>query len=129
MRVRWSRKLGLLAKTCLLLSLLWVAYLILEMSTSSFQDSHGEGAGRNLLERQFSSKTQSKEQIAQPVYQKPPPDSNAPGEWGKAARLQLDPEQKKQEEESIERYAINIHLSDKISLHRHIVDSRMDEKT
>ncbi|KAK1173096.1 polypeptide N-acetylgalactosaminyltransferase 4 [Acipenser oxyrinchus oxyrinchus] len=127
MRVRWSRKLGLLAKTCLLLSLLWVAYLIMEMSTSSYQDSHGEGAGRNLLERQFFSKTQGKEQIAQPVYQKPPPDSNAPGEWGKAARLQLDPEQKKQEEESIERYAINIHLSDKISLHRHIVDSRMDE--
>ncbi|MBN3273410.1 GALT4 acetylgalactosaminyltransferase, partial [Polyodon spathula] len=127
MRVRWSRKLGLLAKTCFLLSLLWVAYLILEMSTSSYQDSNGEGAGRNLLERQFSNKTLGKEQLSQPVYQKPPPDSNAPGEWGKAARLQLDPEQKKEEEESIERYAINIHLSDKISLHRHIVDRRMYE--
>ncbi|MBN3321791.1 GALT4 acetylgalactosaminyltransferase, partial [Atractosteus spatula] len=127
MRVRWSRKVALLAKTSLFLSVMWVAYLLLERSASSFHGSGAEGAGRNLLERHFSSQGESREQLAQPVYKKPPPDPNAPGEWGKAARLELSPEEKKQEEDSIERYAINIYVSDKISLHRHIMDNRMYE--
>lgn len=66
-------------------------------------------------------------QLARPLYGKPPPDTNAPGEWGRAAHLNLSPEEKKQEQDSIERYAINIFVSDKISLHRHIQDHRMNE--
>lgn len=66
-------------------------------------------------------------QLARPLYVKLPPDNNAPGEWGRATHLNLSPEEKKQEEEAVERYAINIYVSDKISLHRHIQDHRMNE--
>ena len=66
-------------------------------------------------------------QLTRPVYVKGPADSNGRGEWGKATRLNLGPEEKKLEEDSVERYAINIYVSDKISLHRHIQDNRMYE--
>lgn len=65
--------------------------------------------------------------LARPVYVKPSPDNNAPGEWGRATHLNPSPEEKKQEEDAVERYAINIFVSDKISLHRHIQDHRMNE--
>uniref|UniRef100_A0A8C6ZIM5 Polypeptide N-acetylgalactosaminyltransferase n=1 Tax=Nothoprocta perdicaria TaxID=30464 RepID=A0A8C6ZIM5_NOTPE len=63
--------------------------------------------------------------LARPVYEKPPADPRAPGEWGKAARLPLSGRERKREEELLESYAINVHLSDRISLHRHIEDNRM----
>ncbi|XP_064204380.1 polypeptide N-acetylgalactosaminyltransferase 4 [Anguilla rostrata] len=127
MRVRLSRRLGLLAKACLLLSVMLLAYFLLERSGTSSPGSEEDGGGRSLRERQFSDAEESREQLARPVYLKPPADSNAPGEWGKATHLTLDPEQKKLEDESVERYAINIYVSDRISLHRHILDNRMQE--
>lgn len=66
-------------------------------------------------------------QLARPLYVRLSPDNNAPGEWGRATHLNLSPEEKKQEEEAVEHYAINIYISDKISLHRHIQDYRMNE--
>lgn len=65
--------------------------------------------------------------MSQPLYIKPPADSHALGEWGRASKLQLNEGELKQQEELIERYAINIYLSDRISLHRHIEDKRMYE--
>ena len=131
MRVRFSRKLNLLTKTFFLSCVLWLAYVFLAPAPSSAAGAAGEdGGGRSL--RQFASLGgedggRAAEQLTRPVYVKAPADSNAPGEWGKATRLNLGPEEKKLEEDSVERYAINIYVSDKISLHRHIQDNRMYE--
>nr|XP_046182356.1 polypeptide N-acetylgalactosaminyltransferase 4-like [Oncorhynchus gorbuscha]XP_046182357.1 polypeptide N-acetylgalactosaminyltransferase 4-like [Oncorhynchus gorbuscha] len=131
MRVRCSRKLGLLAKSFFLLWVLWLGYLLLVRSasfSSTGNDGGEDGGGRSLLVRHLAPvEEQGSEQLARPVYVKAPADANAPGEWGKATRLNLSPEEKKQEEDSVERYAINIFVSDKISLHRHIQDNRMKE--
>ncbi|XP_030644959.1 polypeptide N-acetylgalactosaminyltransferase 4 [Chanos chanos] len=132
MKIRWSRKLGLLAKACAFLWVLWLAYSLLLRSSSSSSsysrsnDGGGEGDVRNAraVPREDDENAAA---LSRPVYEKPPPDPNAPGEWGKAARLSLSSEEKKQEEDSIERYALNIYVSDKISLHRHIEDNRMHE--
>uniref|UniRef100_A0A6Q2ZEP0 Polypeptide N-acetylgalactosaminyltransferase n=1 Tax=Esox lucius TaxID=8010 RepID=A0A6Q2ZEP0_ESOLU len=131
MRVRFSRKLGLLAKTLFLLWVLWLGYLLVARS-SSFPspgvDGGEDGGSRALQVRQLLPvEEQLGEGLARPVYVKARADANAPGEWGKATRLNLSPEEKKQEEDSVERYAINIYVSDKISLHRHIEDNRMSE--
>lgn len=132
MRVRCSRKLGLLAKAFFMLWLLWLVYLLLAHAASSTPGDGGEdGGGRSLLVRHFSPREDQgrgeAEQLSRPVYMKPPADSKAHGEWGKATKLTLSPEEKKQEEDTVERYAINIFVSDKISLHRHIQDNRMYE--
>lgn len=128
MRVRCSRKLGLLAKSFFLLWVLWLGYLLLVRSSSFSSSTGNDGGGRSLLVRHIAPvEEQGNEQLARPVYVKAPADANAPGEWGKATRLNLSPEEKKQEEDSVERYAINIFVSDKISLHRHIQDNRMKE--
>ncbi|XP_066530182.1 polypeptide N-acetylgalactosaminyltransferase 4 [Hoplias malabaricus] len=126
MRVRWSKKVNLLSKACFLISVLWLFYLLLFRS-STVAPSENDST-HNVLVRQFSQQAEEDEaSLLRPIYTKPPPDPNAPGEWGKAARLSLNSEEKKQEEDSIERYAINIFVSDKISLHRHIMDNRMHE--
>ena len=129
--MRCSRKLGLLAKSFFLLWVLWLGYLLLVRSasfSSTGNDGGEDGGGRSLLVRHLAPvEEQGSEQLARPVYVKAPADANAPGEWGKATRLNLSPEEKKQEEDSVERYAINIFVSDKISLHRHIQDNRMKE--
>lgn len=129
MRGRFSRKLGVLAKAGCLLWLLWLGYLLL--AGSSFPSSSSveeEDEDHNLKARQlFLEETGADGQLARPVYVRSPPDSNAPGEWGRATHLNLSPDEKKQEQDSIERYAINIYVSDKISLHRHIQDHRMNE--
>lgn len=129
MRGRCSRKLAMLAKAGLLLWLLWLGYLLLERasfpSSSSTEEDEEE---QNIQARQLALEESGIDgQLARPVYIKPPADANAPGEWGRATHLNLSPEEKKQEEESVERYAINIYVSDKISLHRHIQDHRMNE--
>ncbi|CAG10036.1 unnamed protein product [Tetraodon nigroviridis] len=129
MRFRISRKLPVLAKAGCLLWLLWLGYLLLERSSfppdSSAEDE--EEARRLAARRQSLEETGSDGQLARPLYVKPPADGDAPGEWGRPARLHLSPDEKKQEEDSVERYAINIFVSDKISLHRHIQDHRMNE--
>lgn len=129
MRFRISRKLPVLVKAGCLLWLLWLGYLLLEHSSFPPNSSGEEDEeAHQLLARRLSlEETESDGRLARPLYVKPPPDTNAPGEWGRAARLNLSPDEKKQEEESIERYAINIFVSDKISVHRHIQDHRMNE--
>ncbi|KAG7471617.1 polypeptide N-acetylgalactosaminyltransferase 4-like [Solea senegalensis] len=128
MRGRFSRKLGVLAKACLLLWLLWLGYLLLERASfpSSVQE---EDEDLKLLERDkvLSEERGAQGLLAKPLYIKPVLEGNAPGEWGRATHLTLSPEEKKLEEESIENYALNIYVSDKISLHRHIQDHRMIE--
>uniref|UniRef100_A0A9J8DC68 Polypeptide N-acetylgalactosaminyltransferase n=1 Tax=Cyprinus carpio carpio TaxID=630221 RepID=A0A9J8DC68_CYPCA len=126
MKIRWSRKVAFLAKVCFLFSLLWLFYLlIVRSSPQSLPDKDGQ---RDILVRDFPSvKEKDSDSLLRPVYEKLPPDPSAPGEYGRATRLNLSPEEKKEEEASIERYAINIFISDKISLHRHIQDNRMHE--
>ncbi|XP_041759648.1 polypeptide N-acetylgalactosaminyltransferase 12 [Coregonus clupeaformis] len=58
------------------------------------------------------------EMLEKPVYDKPPLDLNALGEMGRAVKLNLVGEEKKQEEESINKHQINTYVSDLISLHR-----------
>lgn len=130
MRGRFSRKLAVLAKAGFLLWLLWLGYLLLARSSfpSASSAEEEEEEARERQARQASMEQVGAEgQLARPLYIKPEPDSNAPGEWGRATHLSLSSEEKKQEEDSVERYAINIFVSDKISLHRHIQDHRMHE--
>lgn len=129
MRFRISRKLPVLAKAGCLLWLLWLGYLLLERSSFPPESSIEEDEKvRHVVAQRMSLEEMGYEgQLARPLYVKPPPDTNAPGELGRAAHLNLSPDEKKREEDSIERYAINIFLSDKISLHRHIQDHRMKE--
>ncbi|XP_061616079.1 polypeptide N-acetylgalactosaminyltransferase 4 isoform X2 [Phyllopteryx taeniolatus] len=124
MRGRCSRKLGVLAKLFFLLWVLWLGYILLVLSPSPSSSA----SSRDTLEpeprkRDVSEPADGKP--AAPVYAKPPADDDAPGEWGRAANPDLSPEEKTQAQDSVERYAINIFVSDKISLHRHIKDSRM----
>ncbi|KAM8967731.1 polypeptide N-acetylgalactosaminyltransferase 4-like [Pelodytes ibericus] len=127
MRVR-VRRWPFIVKTCLLFGLFMITYVVVELSVSSLGSSVSEGlTTRKRWERQFAATEDQMEDLSRPVYPKPPPDPNSPGEWGKAARLQLSPSEKKLQDDSIEKYAINIYLSDKISLHRHIQDNRMYE--
>lgn len=58
--------------------------------------------------------------LKKPVYEKPPLDVNALGEMGRAVKLDLTGEEKREEEESIKKHQINTYVSDKISLHRRL---------
>lgn len=58
--------------------------------------------------------------LKKPVYEKPPLDVNAPGELGRAVKLSLNEEEKRQEEESVRKHQINTYVSDKVSLHRRL---------
>lgn len=129
MRGRCSRKLGGLAKAGFLLCVVWLGYLLLARSSFPTSSSPEEKAeDLNVQARQLSiEETGVQGQLARPVYVKPSPDHNAPGEMGRATRLNLSPAEKKQELDSVESYAINIYISDKVSLHRHIQDNRMSE--
>ncbi|XP_057684567.1 polypeptide N-acetylgalactosaminyltransferase 4 isoform X2 [Corythoichthys intestinalis] len=118
---RCSRKLGVLAKAFFLLWLLWLGYLLLALSPLPSSTS----SSADTLE--LKPRKSDAENLAAPLYAKPPADGNAPGEWGRATKPDLSPEEKKQAQESVELYAINIFVSDKISLHRHIKDNRMPE--
>lgn len=123
MAVRWTWA----GKSCLLLALLTLAYILVELSVSTLYASPGAGQARELGPRRLSDLETREEDLSQPLYLKPPADSHALGEWGRASKLQLSQGELKQQEELIERYAINIYVSDKISLHRHIEDKRMPE--
>ncbi|XP_061520328.1 polypeptide N-acetylgalactosaminyltransferase 4 isoform X1 [Phycodurus eques] len=126
MRGRCSRKLGVLAKLFFLLWVLWLGYILLVLSPSPSPSS--SASSRDTLEpepRKLDVAEPADGKPAAPVYAKPPADDDAPGEWGRAANPDLSPEEKTQAQDSVERYAINIFVSDKISLHRRIKDSRM----
>lgn len=60
------------------------------------------------------------EQLKKPVYEKPPLDLNAPGEMGRALKLSLNEQERRKEEESINRHQVNTYVSDRISLHRRL---------
>lgn len=122
--MRLSRKVALLTKAGSFISVLWLFYLLLFRSSNT---APAEDGGKHSVQARniITQRGEDAETLKQPVYTKPPPDLKAPGEWGKATRLNLNAEEKKQEQDSIERYAINIYASDKISLHRHIEDNRM----
>lgn len=126
MRVRWSKHVALLTKAGFFLSVLWLFYLFVFRSSNT---APAENGSKHSIESRvaFTAVEVDAETLKRAIYVKPPPDSNAHGEWGRATRLNLNSEEKKQEEDSIERYAINIYVSDKISLHRHIEDNRMHE--
>ncbi|KAG7258643.1 hypothetical protein CRUP_007944 [Coryphaenoides rupestris] len=66
----------------------------------------------------------SQEELTKPVYEKPPLDPRALGELGRAVALDLQGEEKRKEQESIEKHQINIYLSDRISLHRRLPECR-----
>ncbi|XP_012513017.1 PREDICTED: polypeptide N-acetylgalactosaminyltransferase 4 [Propithecus coquereli] len=123
MAVRWTWA----GKSCLLLAILAVAYILVELLVSTFHASPGADRARERGSRQLSDLQEQAEDLSRPLYEKPPADSHAFGEWGRASKLQLNEGELKQQEELIERYAINIYLSDRISLHRHIEDKRMYE--
>ncbi|KAE8597445.1 hypothetical protein XENTR_v10016473 [Xenopus tropicalis] len=127
MRIR-VRRCPLIVKTCTVLGFFMIAYILVEFSSPVFHTSVNEGlTTKRRWERVITLAEEKNEELRQPVYKKPPPDPNMPGEWGKAARLELGPTEKKMQDESIEKYALNIYLSDQISLHRHIMDNRMYE--
>ena len=128
MRGRCSRKLSLLAKAGFLLWLLWLGYVLL--APSSFPSTaldQVEDKDKLVVRQLTTDESRNDGQLARPLYLKSAPNSNAPGEWGRATHLTLSAEEKKQEQDSVESYAINIYVSDKISLHRHIQDQRMNE--
>lgn len=110
MAVRWTWA----GKSCLLLALLTVAYILVELSVSTFHASPAADLARERGPKQVSDPWEKAEDLSRPLYKKPPADSHALGEWGKASKLQLSEGELKQQEELIERYAINIYLSDRI---------------
>ena len=64
--------------------------------------------------------------LADPVLKRPPDEGLGIG--GTAARiLDLSPGDKKIQEDSIEKYAINHYISEKISLHRSLKDKRHEK--
>ncbi|XP_077348071.1 polypeptide N-acetylgalactosaminyltransferase 12 [Lithobates pipiens] len=93
-----------------------------EVDDGSSQNSEGHKLEKHVIPRQEGAiqNELSDEQLKRPVYEKPPLDSNALGEFGRAVNLNLDGDEKKLEEESINKHQINIYLSDKISLHRRL---------
>ncbi|XP_688194.1 polypeptide N-acetylgalactosaminyltransferase 12 [Danio rerio] len=60
--------------------------------------------------------------LKRPVYEKPALDVNALGEMGRAVKLDLSGEEKREEEESIKKHQINTYVSDRISLHRRLAE-------
>lgn len=84
-----------------------------------FRHSSGDARATNRREAPVETEVDD-EQLKKPVYDKPPLDSNAPGEMGRAVKLNLEGDEKRKEEESIQLNKINIYVSDKVSLHRRL---------
>lgn len=90
-----------------------------------FRQRSGEIGAANRREAEGDPAAEKKreadnEQLKKPVYEKPPLDLNAPGEMGRALKLNLNEQERKKEEESINRHQINTYVSDIISLHRRL---------
>ncbi|KAG9462903.1 hypothetical protein GDO78_022851 [Eleutherodactylus coqui] len=121
------RRCSLIVKTVALVGFFTISYMVVELSVSSFSSLEKDHTTKKKLERALPATKEKVEDLSRPLYIKPLPNPNALGEWGKAAHLQLNSAEKKMQEESIEKYAINIYLSEQLSLHRHIQDNRMYE--
>ncbi|KAM9308256.1 polypeptide N-acetylgalactosaminyltransferase 12 [Gastrophryne carolinensis] len=95
---------------------------------TSDRDAHGPKLVEHHERHQDESiQDRDYEQLKRPVYERPPLDPNALGEFGREVKLFPHGEERKAEEESINKYQINIYLSDKISLHRRL-EHRWDSK-
>lgn len=88
-----------------------VGYLIF------FRHNSGDLNGANRREAPREQELDN-EHLKKPVYEKPSLDLNALGELGRAVKLNLNGEEKKREEESIQKHQINTYVSDRVSLHR-----------
>ncbi|XP_024296652.1 polypeptide N-acetylgalactosaminyltransferase 12 [Oncorhynchus tshawytscha] len=89
-----------------------VGYFILNR-----HNNPGDIAGTNRREVPIEQDI-ANEMLKKPVYDKPQLDLNALGEMGRAVKLNLVGEEKKKEEESINKHQINTYVSDLVSLHR-----------
>ncbi|KTF89447.1 hypothetical protein cypCar_00026852, partial [Cyprinus carpio] len=92
-----------------------VGYLVFHRNT---QSDVGLASRREVPVEQH--KNVDEELLKKPVYEKPPLDMNALGEMGRAVKLDLTGEEKREEEESIKKHQINTYVSDRISLHRRL---------
>ncbi|XP_051728156.1 polypeptide N-acetylgalactosaminyltransferase 12 [Ctenopharyngodon idella] len=92
-----------------------VGYLVFHRNT---QSDVGVASRREVPVEQ--GKNLDEDFLKKPVYEKPPLDVNALGEMGRAVKLDLTEEEKREEEESIKKHQINTYLSDRISLHRRL---------
>uniref|UniRef100_A0A8C4QJI1 Polypeptide N-acetylgalactosaminyltransferase n=1 Tax=Eptatretus burgeri TaxID=7764 RepID=A0A8C4QJI1_EPTBU len=111
---RGQRRWATLGKAALLFGITWVGYIVLSRTGT-----------HNYIPPTIPVSVD----LSRPLYKKQSPDEVAPGEWGHAVKLGLadGSSEKHLEDESIEQYALNIYVSDRISLHRHIADRRMHE--
>ncbi|XP_055733176.1 polypeptide N-acetylgalactosaminyltransferase 12-like isoform X2 [Salvelinus fontinalis] len=89
-----------------------VGYFILNR-----HNNHGDIAGTRRREVPTEQDI-ANEMLKKPVYDKPTLDLNALGEMGRAVKLNLVGEEKRNEEESINKHQINTYVSDLVSLHR-----------
>ncbi|XP_048057379.1 polypeptide N-acetylgalactosaminyltransferase 12 [Megalobrama amblycephala] len=92
-----------------------VGYLVFHRNT---QSDVGLASRREVPVEQ--DKNLDEDFLKKPVYEKPPLDVNALGEMGRAVKLDLTGEEKREEEESIKKHQINTYVSDRISLHRRL---------
>ncbi|MCI4391996.1 hypothetical protein PGIGA_G00140870 [Pangasianodon gigas] len=83
------------------------------------KSSDGSHANRRGVSSNLSPEEEP-ELLRRPVYEKPALEPDALGELGKAVKLELTGEEKRKEEESLQKHQINIYVSDKISLHRRL---------
>ncbi|KAJ8403131.1 hypothetical protein AAFF_G00360470 [Aldrovandia affinis] len=90
-----------------------VGYLIFHMNYNEV----GATSRRGVPNDEHS---EGNERLKRPVYEKPPLDVNAPGEMGKAVKLNLDEVEKAKEEDGIKTHQINTYVSERISLHRRL---------
>ncbi|KAM9418630.1 polypeptide N-acetylgalactosaminyltransferase 12 [Salvelinus alpinus] len=89
-----------------------VGYFILNR-----HNNHGDIAGTRRREVPTEQDI-ANEMLKKPVYDKPTLDLNALGEMGRAVKLNLVGEEKRKEEEGINKHQINTYVSDLVSLHR-----------
>ncbi|XP_070403757.1 polypeptide N-acetylgalactosaminyltransferase 12 isoform X2 [Nothobranchius furzeri] len=101
-------------KLLVLLGVTLFGYLIF------FRRHPGEAGATNRREETPRRREVDNEELKKPVYEKPPLDTYALGEMGRAVKLNLNEEEKKKEQESIDRHQINVYVSDKVSLHRRL---------
>lgn len=101
----------------LLLGVTLFGYLVFFRQGSVEEAANGGGGGEEADEKK---RGVDDEQLKKPVYEKPPLDPNAPGEMGRALKLELDEQERRKEEESISTHQVNTYVSDRISLHRRL---------
>ncbi|KAM4705062.1 polypeptide N-acetylgalactosaminyltransferase 12 [Rhinophrynus dorsalis] len=122
----WRRKRGLLV--VVVVFMLFLGFLLLgkggeDQANKTLDSDKGNKVEEKLEHREVPDPQEEEldyEQLRRPVYEKPPLDPNALGEFGRAVRLNLEGKEKELEMESIKKHQINIYLSDKISLHRRL---------